>query len=118
MSIPFPRARERYERTRGHKWLRLRHVVLVEEPVCMICGRKPSVEVDHILPVSKGGADDRDNLQGTCKECHEDKTRVDLGLRKKRAATGIDGYPVVSGDVMLTMPPKRVVYNKSRFNGL
>ena len=73
--------------------MRLRHVVLVEQPVCAICERKPSVEVDHILPVSKGGKDDRDNLQGVCKACHEDKTCKDLGIRKPQPI-GLDGYPI------------------------
>lgn len=87
---------KRYIRTRGRKWLRLRHVVLVEEPVCRICDRRPSVEVDHIIPVSKGGTDERDNLQGVCTECHEDKTRADLGLKKKAVKIGLDGYPIVN----------------------
>jgi 5-methylcytosine-specific restriction protein A len=74
--------------------MRLRHVVLVEQPVCAICGRKESVEVDHIMPVSKGGKDDRDNLQGVCRDCHEDKTRKDLGLKNKQLPIGLDGYPL------------------------
>jgi 5-methylcytosine-specific restriction endonuclease McrA len=76
----------------------LRHVVLVEEPVCMLCGCKPSVEVDHINPICKGGTDVRDNLQGACRECHEEKTRKDLGLKDKPRATGIDGYPLPDED--------------------
>ena len=82
-----------HERTRGSRWMKLRHVVLVEEPVCMICERKPSVEVDHIIPVSQGGTDERDNLQGICKSCHEDKTFNDLGM-KKPVKVGMDGYPI------------------------
>ena len=81
------------ERTRGRRWMELRHVVLVEEPVCMLCGRMPSAEVDHILPICKGGTDDRDNLQGACKACHEEKTCKDLGI-KKPVTIGLDGYPL------------------------
>jgi 5-methylcytosine-specific restriction protein A len=51
------------------------------------------VEVDHILPVHKGGTDEDDNLQALCHECHESKTRTDLGQRD-RPATGLDGWPV------------------------
>lgn len=76
----------------------LRHVVLVEEPVCAVCERKPSIQVDHIIPVSKGGTDTRSNLQGICLECHEDKTRVDLGLKHKPQAIGLDGYPIETSD--------------------
>ena len=81
-------------RTRGRKWMRLRHVVLVEEPLCMICRRAASVEVDHIIPITKGGTDERDNLQGVCAECHEEKTRKDLGLKAKPQRIGVDGYPI------------------------
>jgi len=76
----------------------MREVVLIEEPVCMICGVKPSVEVDHILPLCKGGTDLRDNLQGVCSACHDDKTRADLGIKKK-VPIGMDGYPVKCVDI-------------------
>jgi 5-methylcytosine-specific restriction protein A len=75
--------------------MELRHVVLVEEPLCMICQRAPAIEVDHIIPISKGGTDHRDNLQGACKACHEEKTFKDLGLRKPQPI-GLDGYPILT----------------------
>jgi 5-methylcytosine-specific restriction endonuclease McrA len=43
---------------------------------CQCCGAKPSddndvtLEVDHIVPVSKGGSDFYDNLQVLCKKCN------------------------------------------------
>ena len=83
-------------RTRGRLWMRLREIVLIEEPLCMICNRNPSAQVDHIKPISKGGTDERDNLQGICLECHEDKTRKDLGIKKKKQnRVGFDGYPIL-----------------------
>lgn len=93
-SMQYAGRNEKFERTRGRKWLRLRHVVLVEEPVCMVCDRKPSTQVDHIKPVSKGGTDVRDNLQGICNDCHDEKTRKDLGIKKRLIKIGLDGYPV------------------------
>ena len=72
----------------------MRHVVLVEEPVCKICGRRASTQVDHIIPLSKGGTDERSNLQGTCDECHEKKTADDLGYQPAKKI-GLDGYPIV-----------------------
>jgi 5-methylcytosine-specific restriction enzyme A len=74
--------------------MRMRHVVLVEEPVCRICERKPSTQVDHIKPVCEGGTDERDNLQGICEACHEEKTRKDLGIKNKPVKVGLDGYPI------------------------
>jgi len=43
---------------------------------CQYCGRKaPEVklEVDHLLPVSKGGTDEFDNLVTSCRECNSGK---------------------------------------------
>jgi hypothetical protein len=43
---------------------------------CQCCGAKPNddndvtLEVDHIVPVSKGGSDFFDNLQVLCKKCN------------------------------------------------
>jgi len=71
----------------------MRHVVLVEEPVCMICGRRASMQVDHKIPLSQGGTDIRDNLQGVCDDCHEKKTERDLGI-KHQSKIGLDGYPL------------------------
>lgn len=76
--------------------MRLREVVLIEEPVCAICLRQPSQQVDHIVPLCKGGDDSRSNLQGLCIECHDDKTRDDLGIKDKPVKIGLDGYPIES----------------------
>ena len=86
--------KHKYHRTTGRRWMSMRHVVLVEEPVCKICGRKASVEVDHKHPVTKGGTDDRDNLQGLCDECHKEKTAKDLGIKPPPNKIGLDGYPI------------------------
>ena len=53
-------------------WRKLRAQVLREEPWCRRCGRE-STEVDHRIPRSQGGTDDRENLQGVCKPCHSRK---------------------------------------------
>ena len=48
---------------------------------CRYCGRKsPDVvlEVDHIVPVSKGGSDDEMNLATACWECNHGKAGVPL----------------------------------------
>ena len=43
---------------------------------CQYCGRKtPEVilELDHVIPLSKGGANDFDNLTTSCFECNRGK---------------------------------------------
>lgn len=40
---------------------------------CVFCGNKENLTIDHIIPVSKGGSDDEDNLQILCKSCNSKK---------------------------------------------
>jgi 5-methylcytosine-specific restriction endonuclease McrA len=40
---------------------------------CVICGRKQDLAVDHILPVSRGGGDEMDNLQTMDRYCNSRK---------------------------------------------
>lgn len=48
---------------------------------CQYCGRKaPDVilEIDHIVPISKGGADIEENKTIACKDCNEGKSNIPL----------------------------------------
>lgn len=55
----------------GHAWRVARAAVLAESTVCGICGREGSTTVDHIIPVSRGGAPyDRANLQPAHERCN------------------------------------------------
>lgn len=51
--------------------------LLKRTPLCAKCGG-PATEVDHIVPLHKGGAEALDNLQCLCHWCHKAKTRRDL----------------------------------------
>ena len=59
-------------------WKELRRKVLERDNyTCVICG-KPAEEIDHIVPISMGGAMfDMNNLQSLCKQCHKEKTIED-----------------------------------------
>ncbi|NBW09689.1 MAG: HNH endonuclease [Caulobacteraceae bacterium] len=48
-------------------------MILREEPLCRHCGAAAS-QVDHIVPLSRGGTDARENLQPLCHSCHSKKT--------------------------------------------
>ncbi len=59
------------------------------DKVCLKCGA-PGVDIDHIVPVMKGGQTEMDNLQLLCKPCHVDKSRTDWkGVSRKEASQSI-----------------------------
>lgn len=64
---------------RSARWRRCRAQVLKLNPLCVYCkliGRvTTATDVDHITPLSKGGAMwDQSNLQALCKSCHGSKS--------------------------------------------
>ena len=77
---------------------KLRHQVFQrDEYRCRECGAskdETSLEIDHIVPVAKGGTNDIDNLQTLCRECnrmkHTDKWvggETDLEVSRKQLST-------------------------------
>lgn len=63
---------------------------------CYVCGRVTAEgEVDHKVPLSKGGTDEAENLGWICRvPCHEDKSRIERGQRPGPRACGVDGFPL------------------------
>lgn len=49
-----------------------------EHPLCIHCQQEGRVteatELDHIVPLHLGGADDESNFQSLCHDCHAAKT--------------------------------------------
>jgi len=72
--IPLNYQKKEKENKRNSLSPKLRHKVLSRDRfTCMGCGaRAPDVEleVDHKIPVSRGGSDEMDNLTTLCKECN------------------------------------------------
>jgi 5-methylcytosine-specific restriction endonuclease McrA len=57
---------------------RLKAELIAEsEGLCMRCGRKIPLDLVHIIPLSRGGKTERDNLIVVCRVCHA----PDHGLR-------------------------------------
>ena len=54
--------------------MKLRGQVLARDPVCQVCQRAASAQVDHIKRLAQGGDDSYENLQGICLACHATKT--------------------------------------------
>lgn len=72
---------------------RIRRKILRPRPLCAICQDERATEVDHIVPVSRGGAlYSRENLQPLCHECHFEKTQgerfEDLARRRRSEESG------------------------------
>lgn len=40
---------------------------------CVMCGSEENITIDHIIPITKGGTNDIDNLQPLCKSCNSSK---------------------------------------------
>lgn len=70
------------KRLTGRKGQRRRRLFLMRNPLCVECEKEgrtqPAEEVDHIIPLFKGGPDTWANLQGLCKPHHLEKTAQDL----------------------------------------
>ena len=47
-----------------------RDSILKRDKLCLKCGSDKNLTVDHILPISKGGGNEFNNLQILCKKCN------------------------------------------------
>lgn len=98
---------------------------------CVFCGTIHNLTIDHKIPLSKGGANNEDNLQTLCKDCNHakgnkmnyDPKNPPFTKRKRRmlgvveshvSSTGTIAHsapklkkPVVIGKVELPSKPKR-----------
>ena len=80
-------------RRTGRPWRRKRAWILQRDPLCRICERRASSEVDHIIPLGLGGGHESENLQGLCRTCHREKSAAEYAL-DTRNAVNPDGTPV------------------------
>ena len=64
-------------------WQKIAKAQLQREPWCQGCDSAPATVVDHIEPITKGGAKrERTNLQSLCRACHQDKTGCEKAGRR------------------------------------
>ena len=63
------------------RWRRVRLRVLARDAYrCRLCGRAGRLEVDHVIPLARGGKPfDMDNLATVCVDCHREKTLRETG---------------------------------------
>ncbi|MFF3416834.1 HNH endonuclease [Streptomyces sp. NPDC002698] len=61
--------------SRPSDWSRRRARTLARDRfTCRQCGAKEHLEVDHIVPVARGGSWEMSNLWVLCRPCHKRKT--------------------------------------------
>ena len=65
-----------------NRWRRLRRKMLDKAGWrCKKCGKAGRMEMDHVIPISQGGAHwDEKNLQVLCRDCHFAKTGAENRL--------------------------------------
>jgi 5-methylcytosine-specific restriction endonuclease McrA len=70
------------------RWLSIRKRVLLRDDfVCALCGRAGANSVDHIVPKSKGGTHEMDNLRAahmSCNAARGNRTVIALPMARSR----------------------------------
>ena len=51
----------------------LRKIIINENSFCAICMGKTNLQLDHIIPISKGGKNEESNIQFLCRTCNTRK---------------------------------------------
>lgn len=76
------------KRLRGRRLQDRRRRMLRENPLCEQCASAGRVtaatQLDHLIPLHLGGADEESNLQRLCDDCHDAKTRQEAAERSGR----------------------------------
>lgn len=76
-------------RLSGWDWAKVRPRILARDghlcQSCLQAGRyTQATEVDHVIPLSKGGSNDDDNLMALCHTCHGLKTATERHISRKK----------------------------------
>lgn len=62
------------KRTRTQEFFsRKKEVLSRDNNTCQNCGSKKDLQIDHITPISRGGSNEKSNLQVLCRDCNLSK---------------------------------------------
>lgn len=70
----------------GARWRRVRAMFLAAHPICCdpfgLHSERvvAALDVDHVVPLRRGGSNANDNLQPLCRMCHNHKTRLETRM--------------------------------------
>lgn len=62
---------------------------------CLACGTVDNLELDHVIPLSKGGSNDMNNYQWLCGDCNRKKAAHAKDHRINRVVTVSDDVTIV-----------------------
>lgn len=72
---------------RDYRWKKTRLRVLARDShTCAYCGDVAN-EVDHIIPLVRGGSDDMENLVACCRSCNSSKKDGSVGVFLAQSST-------------------------------
>lgn len=57
----------------GRDWAVMRRALIAAHPWCDVCKSRLDLTADHIVPVARGGTNDKGNLQVLCRVCNSRK---------------------------------------------
>lgn len=59
----------------------IRKAIIDRDKKCLKCGSEKRLSIDHIIPISKGGLNELDNLQCLCVRCNSKKRDKTIDYR-------------------------------------
>ena len=77
VSEVFTETKEGRKRSRNISYATKARVSRRDNNTCQICGKQlfdKEIEFDHIIPFSKGGTSDENNIRVTCHDCNREKS--------------------------------------------
>lgn len=83
---------------------RAARVIARDRGTCHVCGQAGAEEVDHVVPLSQGGADHESNLAAIHVACHREKTQAEARAARNPAEIQIAGTPP-SAVLLIVGPP-------------
>lgn len=66
---------------------------------CAYCGSTENLQIDHIIPVSRGGLENENNMQVLCRTCNLKKRNKIIDLDKYFIVDKSPDYILMSRDV-------------------
>jgi 5-methylcytosine-specific restriction endonuclease McrA len=85
--------KERLTVSGGAEQTRRKRILARDMGICHVCDQRGADQVDHVVPLAEGGADEEWNLASIHAEpCHRDKTRAEA--ERARAKVEAGGQPL------------------------